>query len=104
VVTRGRLVGQRSCEFEVDIVAARAGAGGGSLRVHFVCGAPSTCMQYGVNAAIEVSRGTELGRWLVVFLFFFAAIVVHQYDCGALRFSCLSQFVSATGRTSKNGF
>jgi hypothetical protein len=90
VVTRGRLVGQRSCEFEVDIVAAGAGAGGGSLGVHFVCGAPSTCMQHGVNAAIEVSRGTKLGRCSVVFLFFFAAVVVHQYDCGALRFSHLS--------------
>jgi hypothetical protein len=90
VVTRGWLVGQRSYEFEVDIVAAGAGAGGGSLGVHFVCGAPSTCMQHGVNAAIEVSRGTELGRCSVVFLFFFAAVVVHQYDCGALRFSHLS--------------
>jgi hypothetical protein len=104
VVTRGRLVGQRSCEFEVDIVAAGAGVGGGSLGVHFVCSAPSTCMQHGVNAAIEVSRGTEPGRCSVVFLFFFAAIVVHQYDCGALRFSRLSQFVSAIGRTSKNRF
>jgi hypothetical protein len=104
VVTCGRLVGQRSCEFEVDIVAAEVGAGGGSQGVHFVCGAPSTCMQHSVNAAIEVSRGTELGRCSIVFLFFFAAVVVHQYDCGALCFSRLSQFVSVIGRTFENGF
>jgi hypothetical protein len=104
LVTRSRLVGQRSCEFEVDIVAAGAGAGGGSPGVHFVCSAPLMCMQHGVNAAIEVSRGIELGRCSVVFLFFFAAVVVHQYDCGAFHFSRLSQFVSVTGRTSKKGF
>jgi hypothetical protein len=104
VVTHGPLVGQQSCEFEVDIVVAGAGAGGGSLGVHFVCGAPSSCLQHSVNAAIEVSRGIELGRYSVVFLYFFAAVVVHQYDCGALRFSRLSQFVSATERTFENGF
>jgi hypothetical protein len=61
VVTRGRLLGLRSCEFEVDIVAAGARAGGGSLGVRFVGGAPPTCMQHGMNAAIEGSQGTELG-------------------------------------------
>jgi hypothetical protein len=97
VVTRGRLLSLRNCEFEVDIVAIGAGAGGGSLGVCFASGAPPTCMQHGVNAAIEGSQGTELGQQYcklrvrrccsVVFLYFFAAVVVHQYDCGALRFS-----------------
>ena len=55
MVTCDRLVGLRSCEFEVHIVAAEVGAAGGSLGVRFAGGAPSTCMQYGVNVAIEVS-------------------------------------------------
>jgi hypothetical protein len=97
VVTRGWLLGLRSCEFEVDIVAAGAGEGRRSLGVRFAGGAPSTCMQHGVNAAIEGSQGTELGRQYcklhvrrrcsVVFLYFFVAVVVHQYNCGALLFS-----------------
>jgi hypothetical protein len=62
VVTYGRLVGLWSCEFEVDIVVAGAEAAGGSLGMRFAGGAPSMCMQHGVNAAIEVSRGIELGR------------------------------------------
>ena len=62
MVTHGRLVGLQSCEFEVDIVAAKVGVARGSLDVRFADGALSMCMQYGVNAAIEVSRGTELGQ------------------------------------------
>jgi hypothetical protein len=62
VVTRGRLVGLRSCEFEVVIVAVGAGAGGGSLGMRLAGGAPSTCMQHSVNTAVEGSRGTKLGR------------------------------------------
>jgi hypothetical protein len=100
------------CEFEVDIVAAGAGAGGGSLGVCFVGGAPPMCMQHGVKAAIEGSQGTELSqqycklrvrrRCSVIFLYFFAAVVVHQYDCGALRFSWSFLVRLATGKTSKN--
>jgi hypothetical protein len=61
VVTGDRLVGLRSCEFEVVIVVVEAGAAGGSLGAHFACGAPSTCMQHNGNAAVEGSRGTKLG-------------------------------------------
>jgi hypothetical protein len=62
VVTRGGLVGLRSYEFEVVIVAAEVGAGGGSLGMRLASGASSTCMQHSINVAVEGSRGTKLGR------------------------------------------
>ena len=62
MVTHGWLVGLQSCEFEVDIVAAKARIVGRNLGMRFAGGTLSTCMQHRVNAAIEVSRGIELGR------------------------------------------